>query len=200
MPFLLESSKPGPSGSPARGASLQAPPLRSLISRQVGRMVSAVAISACVFRRIGRAKYLETLDCGTLMERTDLLFCPGETPESDGRGLNTAGAFHRECESGLILRKTLPSFVSKETRGRTAPGDLLRTIDGLKELLRVACSKLADPLLTPFDRREARNQIRQHSAELRRYLQAIEARRVRERSLERDPDPARKQPELRLLA
>ena len=77
---------------------------------------------------------------------------------------------------------------------------LTRNVHGLKELLRVAWSKLADPLLTPFDRREARNQIRQHSAELRRYLQAIEARRVRERSLERDPDQARKKPELRLLA
>ncbi len=94
----------------------------------------------------------------------------------------------------------MPSSISKATQGMTAPDDLLRTVDGLKELLRVAWSKLADPLLTPFDRREARNQIRQHSAELRRYLQAIEARRVRERSLERDPDQARKKPELRLLA
>jgi len=82
----------------------------------------------------------------------------------------------------------------------TAPDDLLRTVDGLKELLRVAWTKLADPLLTPFDRREARNQIRQPSGELRRYHQAIEARRVRERSLERDPDSARKKPELRLFA
>ena len=82
----------------------------------------------------------------------------------------------------------------------TAPDDLIRTRNGLKELLRVAWSKLADPLLTPFDRREARNQIRQHSAELRRYLQAIEAGRVRERSSERHPDPAPKKPELRLLA
>ena len=93
------------------------------------------------------------------------------------------------------------AFVNFESdRGMTAPDDLLRTVDGLKELLRVAWSKLADPLLTPFDRREARNQIRQHSAELRRYLEAIEARRVRERSLERDPDPAPTKPELRLLA
>jgi hypothetical protein len=82
----------------------------------------------------------------------------------------------------------------------TAPDELLRTVDGLKELLRVSWSKLADPLLTPFDRREARNQIRQHSAELRRYLQAIEARRLRERSMERHPDPTPKKPQLRLLA
>jgi hypothetical protein len=93
------------------------------------------------------------------------------------------------------------AFVNFESdRGMTAPDDLLRTVDGLKELLRVAWSKLADPLLTPFDRREARNQIRQHSAELRRYLQAIEARRVRERSLERHPDPAPTKPGLRLRA
>jgi hypothetical protein len=93
------------------------------------------------------------------------------------------------------------AFVNFESdRGMTATDDLLRTVDGLKELLRVAWSKLADPLLTPFDRREARNQIRQHSAELRRYLQAIEARRVRERSLERHPDPAPTKAELRLLA
>jgi hypothetical protein len=99
----------------------------------------------------------------------------------------------------LIVRKTLPSSISKAT-GMTAPDDLLRTVDGLKELLRVAWSKLADPLLTPFDRREARNQIRQHSAELRRYLQAIEARRVREQSMDRDSGPAPKKPQLRLLA
>jgi hypothetical protein len=29
-----------------------------------------------LFRRIGRAKYLETLDCGTLVGRTDLLLWP----------------------------------------------------------------------------------------------------------------------------
>jgi len=82
----------------------------------------------------------------------------------------------------------------------TAPDDLLRTVAGLKELLRVAWSRLADPLLTSFDRREARNQIRQHSAELRRYLQAIEARRLSERSIEQHPGPAPKKPQLRVLA
>ena len=82
----------------------------------------------------------------------------------------------------------------------TGPDELLRTIDGLKELLRIAWSKLADPLLTPIDRREARSQIRQHSAELRRYLQAMETRRVRERSLEQHAEPAPKKPKLRLLA
>jgi hypothetical protein len=74
------------------------------------------------------------------------------------------------------------AFVNFESdRGMTAPDDLLRTVDGLKELLRVAWSKLADPLLTPFDRREARNQIRQHSAELRRYLD--DRSKARERTI-----------------
>jgi hypothetical protein len=99
-----------------------------------------------------------------------------KTRKSDG-GANTTGAFHEGCESGLSLQNV--AFASFESdRGMTEPDDLLRTMDGLKELLRVAWSKLADPLLTSFDRREARNQIRQHSAELRRYLQAIEARRL----------------------
>jgi hypothetical protein len=79
----------------------------------------------------------------------------------------------------------------------TAPDDLIRTRNGLKELLRVAWSKLADPLLTPFDRREARNQIKQHTAELRRYLQTMETSRIRERSLEQDAEPAPKKPKLR---
>jgi hypothetical protein len=93
------------------------------------------------------------------------------------------------------------AFVYFESdRGMTAPDELLRTMDGLKELLRIAWSKLADPLLTPVDRREARNQIRQHSAELRRYLQAIEARRASERSIEPHPGTAPKKPLLRLLA
>jgi hypothetical protein len=55
---------------------------------------------------------------------------------------------------------------------------LARNIHGLKELLRVAWRDLANPLLTPFDRREARNHVNQYSAELRRYLQLIEAERT----------------------
>ena len=70
-----ESAKPGPSGSLTRGASLQAPAPRFLISRQVGRTVRVAAISACFFRRIGRAKYLETLNCGTLEESGPIFRC-----------------------------------------------------------------------------------------------------------------------------
>jgi len=67
----------------------------------------------------------------------------------------------------------------------TAPDDLERAIEGLKKLLGVAWTDLANPLLTTFERREARNQIRVHGAELRGYLQAMEARlgRVRTQSL-----------------
>jgi len=122
-----------------------------------------------------------------------------KTPE------RTGWAKHHRGVSPIVRIRLNPwqnvAFVYFESdRGMTAPDDLLRTVAGLKELLRVAWSKLADPLLTPFDRREARNQIRQHSAELRRYLQAIEARRLRERSIEQHPSSAPKKPQLRLLA
>jgi hypothetical protein len=68
---------------------------------------------------------------------------------------------------------------------------LARNIHGLKELLRVAWRDLANPLLTPFDRREARNHVNQYSAELRRYLQLIEAERTRaqKQSLEQSAGP-----------
>ena len=58
---------------------------------------------------------------------------------------------------------------------------LVRNVDGLKELLRIAWKDLANPLLTAFARREARNQINQYSVELRRHLQLIQAERVRSR-------------------
>jgi hypothetical protein len=54
---------------------------------------------------------------------------------------------------------------------------LIRDKNGLTELLRVAWRDLANPLLTPFERREARNQIDLYSAELRRQLQRIESAR-----------------------
>jgi hypothetical protein len=56
---------------------------------------------------------------------------------------------------------------------------LVGNVDGLKELLRIAWRDLANPLLTAFERREARNQIGQYSVELRRHLQLIQAERMR---------------------
>ena len=83
----------------------------------------------------------------------------------------------------------------------TAPDDLERTIEALKKLLNVAWTNLASPLLTPFERREARNQIREHGAELRRHLQAMEARlgRVRNQSLQERRGLSSGKPMLRLV-
>ena len=58
---------------------------------------------------------------------------------------------------------------------------LTRSINGLTELLRVARSDLANPILTPFERREARHQIDRYCVELRRHLLLIEAERGRVR-------------------
>jgi hypothetical protein len=78
---------------------------------------------------------------------------------------------------------------------------LTRNVHGLKELLRVAWRDLANPLLTLFERREARNQINQYSAELRRHLQLIEAERSRSR---KQPSPQKShrvgEAKLRVLA
>jgi hypothetical protein len=71
--------------------------------------------------------------------------------------------------------------------------------DGLRELLRFAWSNLANPLLTPFERREARNQTKQYGTELRR-LQLIEAERVRRQSSAESPSHDCVQPKFRILA
>jgi hypothetical protein len=54
-------------------------------------------------------------------------------------------------------------------------------IDGLQRLLRVVWKDLANPSLTRFQRREAINQMKLCSAQLRRALDAVEAERIRER-------------------
>jgi hypothetical protein len=63
---------------------------------------------------------------------------------------------------------------------------LARSINGLTELLRVARSDLANPILTPLERREAYHQIDRYSVDLRRHLLVMEAerRRVRRQSSE----------------
>jgi hypothetical protein len=58
---------------------------------------------------------------------------------------------------------------------------LTRSINGLTELLRVARSDLANPILTPLERREAGHQIDRYAVELRRHLLLIEAERSRVR-------------------
>jgi hypothetical protein len=47
---------------------------------------------------------------------------------------------------------------------------LSRKIDELKEWQRVAWRRIADPLVTVFERREIRNHIKESDQELRGYL------------------------------
>jgi hypothetical protein len=69
----------------------------------------------------------------------------------------------------------------------------------LKEIQRVAWRQLADPSLTTFERREARNQIRLSNSELRQYLQMMSERlRFRVRSAAEDAGGFGR-PNLRLL-
>jgi hypothetical protein len=74
-------------------------------------------------------------------------------------------------------------------------------IDGLKKLLKVAWRDLSNPSLPPFEHREARSQIKQYSADLRRYLQLIEAERSRSRKPATEASSTHfEKPELRLLS
>jgi hypothetical protein len=59
----------------------------------------------------------------------------------------------------------------------TQPDILDQDIRTLQESLRAAWQQLADPTLTPFMRRELRNQMKQCSADLRAHLQSAEERR-----------------------
>ena len=52
----------------------------------------------------------------------------------------------------------------------TEPDILSRKIRELKEWQRVAWRRVADPLLTAFERRESRNHIKDSDEELRLYL------------------------------
>ena len=82
----------------------------------------------------------------------------------------------------------------------TEPDILGRKIDELKESQRVAWRRVADPLLTAFERREIRNHIRDSDAELRGYLGMISERlRFDARPVEHTSNSLAK-PEFRLLA
>jgi hypothetical protein len=74
-----------------------------------------------------------------------------------------------------------------------------RDIRSLKELLRVAWMELASPLLTPHQRREARNRITLCSTELRRHIQDTELRTARKQAAEEPGAGGRAKPTLRLL-
>jgi hypothetical protein len=81
----------------------------------------------------------------------------------------------------------------------TDPDVLDCKIHELKEVQRIAWRQLADPSLTTFERREARNQIRLSNSELRQYLQMMSERvRFRVRPVEEVADGFGK-PNFRLL-
>jgi hypothetical protein len=104
---------------------------------------------------------------------------PAKSPRAAFERLGPPGAFSR-LEIPLLGRREsepssdVASVSSKALLGMTELKVLDRDISGLKELLRVAWKHLANPLLTPFERREVRNEIKHSSAELRRYLQSLE--------------------------
>jgi len=83
----------------------------------------------------------------------------------------------------------------------TEPDTLSRNIQALKELQRAAWCHLSDPALTNFERREARNQLKQSGTELRAYLEMMSERtRFRTRPIEDDVAGGVRQFEFRLLA
>ena len=65
----------------------------------------------------------------------------------------------------------------------------------LQAWLRSAWQRLGDPSLTAFTRRELRSQMKQCSADLRSYLQKLEA----QSQPMRDRAPAFAKPDLRIL-
>jgi hypothetical protein len=69
----------------------------------------------------------------------------------------------------MILLKSGPDSM-------TEPDILSRKIHELKEWQRVAWQRVADPLVTPFERREIRNHIRESDGELRRCLRMMSER------------------------
>ena len=69
-------------------------------------------------------------------------------------------------------------------------------ICALQQWLRDAWKQLGDPSLTPFTRRELRNQMKQYSAELKAQLE----RAAHQLPRVRDPSPTVSKPELRILA
>jgi hypothetical protein len=77
------------------------------------------------------------------------------------------------------------------------PEVLDRDIRALQEWLRAAWQQLGDPSLTPFTRRELRNQMKQCTADLRAHLQAAAQQR---RGPSAGSPRSFAKPELRILA
>jgi hypothetical protein len=79
----------------------------------------------------------------------------------------------------------------------TQPEVLDQDIRALQDWLRAAWQQLSDPALTPFMRRELRNQMKQCAADLRAHLQRAEER---DRQAVNTSMPNFAKPELRILA
>jgi hypothetical protein len=69
-------------------------------------------------------------------------------------------------------------------------------IRALQQLLGAVWKQLADPSLTPFERRELRNQMKQYSADLRAQLEKA----ARQQAPVTDSGPIFSKPELRILS
>ena len=72
-------------------------------------------------------------------------------------------------------------------------------VRAMQQWLRSAWQQLGDPTLTAFTRRELRNQMKQCSADLRAYLQKLEAQEARPATATA-PAHSFAKPELRILA
>jgi len=70
-------------------------------------------------------------------------------------------------------------------------------IRALQQWLRAAWQQLGDPSLTPFSRRELRNQMKQCNADLRERLQMVAEQQSEPLQ---QPLPAYSRPELRILS
>jgi hypothetical protein len=82
----------------------------------------------------------------------------------------------------------------------TEPDALSRKIHELKESQRVAWQRVADPMLTAFERREIRNHIRESEGDLRQSLAMMSERlRFRPRPVDDVRDNLAR-PNFRLLA
>jgi hypothetical protein len=93
---------------------------------------------------------------------------------------------------GLLICKGGPTMIE--------PDALSRKIHELKESQRVAWQRVADPMLTAFERREIRNQIRESEGDLRQSLAVMSERlRFRARPVEDVRDNLAR-PNFRLLA
>ncbi|MDI4232273.1 hypothetical protein OZ411_05515 [Bradyrhizobium sp. Arg237L] len=79
----------------------------------------------------------------------------------------------------------------------TQPEILDQDIRVLQEWRRAAWQQLADPSLTAFGRRELRNQMKQHNADLRACLARVTTAQPKQSA---QPERGFARPEMRILA